>query len=69
MFLEFTARMIAALIERNLRNKMVEKRIGLLCSVPEGRAPKTPTADPLTPVQSQILQLLEIPTPVYGPGN
>jgi hypothetical protein len=26
-------------------------------------------ADPLTPVQSQILQLLSIPTAVYGPGK
>jgi transposase len=95
MFLEFIAQIIAALIERDLRKKMVEKKIELLCSLPEGRASKTPTieqvlrlfenqnkhalydgdrlikqfADPLTPVQSQILQLLEIPTAVYGPGN
>ena len=26
-------------------------------------------ADPLTPVQSQILQLREIPTAIYGPGR
>jgi len=26
-------------------------------------------ADPLTPVQSQILQLLRIPTTIYGPGR
>src|SRR5262249_48248166 len=26
-------------------------------------------ADPLTPVQSQILQLLSIPTAAYGPGK
>ncbi|MBA0087284.1 MAG: hypothetical protein HRJ53_20050 [Acidobacteria bacterium Pan2503] len=95
MFLEFIAQIIAALIERALRKKMAEKRIELLCSLPEGRASKTPTieqvlrlfenqnkhalydgdrlikqfADPLTPVQSQILQLLEIPTAVYGPGK
>jgi transposase len=95
MFLEFVAQIIAALIERDLRKKMVEKKIELLCSLPEGRASKTPTieqvlrlfenqskhalydgdrlvkqfADPLTPVQSQILQLLEIPTAVYGPGK
>ena len=95
MFLEFIAQIIAALIERDLRKKMVEKKIELLCSLPEGRASKTPTieqvlrlfenqnkhalydgdrlvkqfADPLTPVQSQILQLLEIPTAVYSPGK
>src|SRR5215472_11651747 len=95
MFLEFIAQIIAALIERDLRKKMVEKKIELLCSLPEGRASKTPTieqvlrlfenqskhalydgdrlvkqfADPLTPVQSQILQLLEIPTAVYGTGK
>ena len=95
MFLEFIAQMIAALVERDLRKKMVEKKVELICSLPEGRASKTPTieqllrlfenqnkhvlydgdrlikqfADPLTPVQSQILQLLEIPTAVYGPGK
>jgi transposase len=95
MFLEFIAQMIAALIERDLRQKMAEKKIELLCSLPEGRASKTPTieqvlrlfenqnkhalydgdrlikqfADSLTPVQSQILQLLSIPTAVYGPGK
>ena len=95
MFLEFIAQMIAALIERAVRQKMVEKKIDLLCSLPEGRASKTPTieqvlrlfenqskhalydggrlvkqfADPLTPVQSQILQLLSIPTAVYGLGK
>jgi len=95
MFLEFIAQMVAALIERELRHKMTEKKIDLLCSLPEGRASKTPTidqvlrlfenqnkhalydgdrlikqfADPLTPVQSQILQLLSIPTAVYGPGK
>jgi len=95
MFLEFIAQIVAALIERALRKKMIEKNIELLCSLPEGRASKTPTieqvlrlfenqnkhalydgdrlikqfADPLTLVQSQILQLLEIPTAVYGPGK
>lgn len=95
MFLEFIAQMVAALIERELRHKMTEKKIDLLCSLPEGRGSKTPTidqvlrlfenqnkhalydgdrlikqfADPLTPVQSQILQLLSIPTAVYGPGK
>ncbi len=95
MFLEFIAQMVAALIERALRQKMVENKIEILCSLPEGRASKTPTieqvlrlfenqskhalydgdrpirqfADPLTPVQSQILQLLSIPTAVYDPGK
>jgi transposase len=95
MFLEFVAQMVAALIERALRQKMTEKKIDLLCSLPEGRASKTPTieqvlrlfehqtkhalydgdrlikqfADPLTPVQSQILQLLSIPSAAYGPGK
>jgi transposase len=95
MFLEFIAQMVAALIERALRQRMVEKKIELLFSLPEGRASKTPTieqvlrlfenqnkhalydgdllikefADPLTEVQSQILQLLEIPTAIYRPGK
>ena len=95
MFLEFLGQMVAALIERELRQKMVKNNVDLLCSLPEGRASKTPTidqvlrlfenqnkhalydgdrlirqfADPLTPVQSQILQLLSIPTAVYGPGK
>jgi len=95
MFLEFLGQMVAALIERELRQKMVENNIDLLCSLPEGRPSKTPTidqilrlfenqtkhalyegdrlikqfADPLTPVQSQILQLLSIPTAAYGPGK
>jgi transposase len=95
MFLEFVTQMVAALIERELRHKMTEKKVDLLCSLPEGRASKTPTieqvlrlfenqnkhalydgdrlikqfADPLTPVQSKILQLLSIPTAVYGPGK
>lgn len=95
MFLEFLGQMAAALIERELRQKMVENNIDLLCSLPEGRPSKTPTidqvlrifenqnkhalyegdrlirqfADPLTPVQSQILQLLSIPTAVYGPAK
>jgi transposase len=95
MFLEFLGQMVAALIERELRQTMVEHNVDLLCSLPEGRASKTPTidqvlrlfenqnkhalydgdrlikqfADPLTPVQSQILQLLSIPTAAYGPGK
>jgi transposase len=95
MFLEFIAQMVAALIERDLRRKMVESKVDLLCSLPEGRASKTPTieqvlrlfenqnkhalydgdrlikqfSEPLTPVQSQILQLLSIPATIYGPGE
>lgn len=95
MFLEFIAQIVAALIERTLRQKMLEKNIDLLCSLPEGRASKTPTieqilrlfehqtkhalydgdrlvkqfADPLTPVQAQILDLLSISPAVYGPGT
>jgi transposase len=95
MFLEFLGQMVAALIERELRQKMIEHNVDLLCSLPEGRASKTPTidqvlrlfenqnkhalyegdrlirqfADPLTPVQSQILQLLSIPTAAYDPGK
>jgi transposase len=95
MFLEFIAQMVAALIERALRQKMAEKKIELIFSLPEGRPSKTPTieqvlrlfenqnkhalyegerliqkfADPLTPVQSQILELLSISTAAYGPGR
>jgi transposase len=95
MFLEFLGQMLAALIERELRQRMVENNVDLLCSLPEGRPSKTPTidqvlrlfenqnkhalydggrmikqfADPLTPVQSQILQLLSIPTAAYDPGK
>jgi hypothetical protein len=52
MFLEFIAHMVAALIERALRQKMIEREIDLLCSLPEGRASKTPTID-------QVLRLFE----------
>ena len=95
MFLAFIAQMVAALNRTGLAAKMAEKKIALLCSLPEGRPSKTPTieqilrvfenqakhalydgdrlikqfADPLTTVQSQILQLLSIPTAVYGPGK
>lgn len=95
MFLEFLGQMVAALIERELRQKMLANNVDLLCSLPEGRPSKTPTidqvlrlfenqnkhalyegdrlirqfADPLTPVQSQILQLLSIPTAAYSPGK
>ena len=95
MFLEFIAQMVAALIERALRQRMTDRKIELLFSLPEGRASKTPTieqvlrlfenqnkhalydgktlvkefADPLSEVQSQILNLLEIPTAIYRPGK
>src|SRR5215831_11660972 len=55
MFLEFLGQMVAALIERELRQKMVENNIDLLCSLPEGRPSKTPTID-------QVLRLLRIKT-------
>jgi transposase len=95
MFVEFLAQMVAALIERALRQRMVEKKITHLFSLPERRASKTPTieqvlrlfehqgkhhlydgdrlvqqfAEPLTSVQTQILQLLSIPSDVYGPAK
>src|SRR5215470_4338684 len=92
MFLEFLAQMVAALIERELRQRMAESKIDELFSLPEGRASKTPTIDqllrlfehqsrqslyegghlvqqfakPLTPVQTQILELLSINSTVYA---
>jgi hypothetical protein len=56
MFLEFIAQMVAALIERALRRKMAEKKIALLCSLPEGRPSKTPT------IEQVLLRLLRIKT-------
>jgi hypothetical protein len=38
--------------ERTLRQTMAEKNIGLICSLPEGRASKTPTIE-------QVLRLFE----------
>ena len=52
MFLEFLAQMVAALVERELRLQMAEKKIGQLPSLPEGRASKTPTIE-------QVLRLFE----------
>ena len=52
MFLENKAHIVAALIERALRQKMAERNIGLICSLPEGRASKTPTIE-------QVLRLFE----------
>jgi transposase len=95
MFVEFLAQMVAALIERELRQRMVEKKITHLFSLPERRASMTPTieqvlrlfehqgkhhlydgdqlvqqfAEPLTSVQTQILQLLSISSDAYGPAK
>ena len=52
MFLEFIGQMLAALIERDLRQGMVAKKIDELFSLPEGRASKTPTIE-------QVLRLFE----------
>ncbi len=86
MFVEYLAQMVAALIERELRNEMANKKIDWLESLPEGRNSKTPTfehllrlfenrhrhelleknrpvkvfTEPLTKVQDQILNLLQV---------
>ena len=52
MFVEYLAQMVAALIERELRNEMVNKKIDILESLPEGRPSKTPTFE-------QLLRLFE----------
>jgi transposase len=52
MFLEFIAQIVAALIQRALWQKMVEEKIEILRSLPEGRASKTPTIE-------QVLRLFE----------
>jgi hypothetical protein len=52
MFVEFLAQMVAALIERELRQRMVEKQITHLFSLPERRASTTPTIE-------QVLRLFE----------
>lgn len=91
MFVEYLAQMVAALIERELRNEMANKKIDLLESLPEGRPSKTPTfeqllrlfenrhrhellekdrpvkifAEPLTTVQDQVLNLLQVPRTKY----
>jgi transposase len=93
MFVEYLAQMVAALIERQLRQAMQSQQIKLLQSLPEGRPSQTPTieqllrlfenrdrhelydrdrivksfAEPLSPVQSQILNLLKIDPTVYLP--
>jgi transposase len=45
MFLEFLGQMVAALVERELRQKMVENNVDLLCSLPEGRPSKCKKLD------------------------
>jgi len=52
MFLEYIGQMLAALVERDLRQGMVAKNIDELLSLPEGRASKTPTIE-------QVLRLFE----------
>lgn len=52
MFLEYLAQMVAALIERELRQKMLENKITHLFTLPEGRPSKTPTIE-------QVLRLFE----------
>lgn len=52
MFVEYLAQMVAALIERELRNEMMKKDITLLESLPEGRRSETPTFE-------QLLRLFE----------
>jgi transposase len=93
MFVEYLAQMVAALVERELRQAMQNQKVKLLQSLPEGRPSQTPTfeqllrlfenrdrhelyekdrivkrfAEPLSPVQSQILNLLKIDTTAYLP--
>lgn len=88
MFIYFIAQLLSSLIERSMRNAMVEAGITQLALLPEGRPTKTPTishifdifqhrarhhlmhgdlavktfAEPLTPEQTQVLQLLKVPT-------
>ena len=52
MFLEYIGQMLAALVERDLRQGMAAKTIDELFSLPEGRASKTPTIE-------QVLRLFE----------
>jgi transposase len=93
MFIEYLAQMVAALIERELRQTMQSQNVKLLQSLPEGRPSQTPTfeqllrlfenrdrhelyekdqiiklfAEPLTPVQSQILNFLKVDSTAYIP--
>jgi len=52
MFVEYLAQMTAALIERELRHEMENKKVELLNSLPEGRPSRTPTIE-------QVLRLFE----------
>ena len=93
MFVDYLAQMVAALIERELRQAMLSKNINLLHSLPESRPSQTPTfeqllrlfenrqrhelyekdlaiksfAEPLSTVQAQILNLLDVPSAMYLP--
>lgn len=93
MFIEYLAQMVAALIERELRQTMQSQNVKLLQSLPEGRPSQTPTfeqllrlfenrdwhelyekdqiiksfAEPLSPVQTQILNLLKVAPTAYVP--
>ena len=75
MFLEFLGQMVATLIERELRQKMVKNQVLRLFenqnshALYENNRLIRQFADPLTPVQSQILQLLSISTATYAPGK
>jgi len=94
MFVAYLAQMVAALIEREVRQEMATKKIALLESLPEGRPSRTPTieqilrlfehrsrqelyensrriktfTEPLTPVQVQILSLLQVSNHAYVCG-
>lgn len=61
MFVEYLAQMIAALIEREMREQMKKKKIKLLASLPEGRPSQTPTFEQLLRLfeQSQKHELLQ----------
>jgi len=52
MFVEYLAQMVAALIERDLRNSMGKKKIEILNSLPESRPSRTPTIE-------QIIRLFD----------
>ena len=52
MFVEYLAQMVAALIERDIRNAMGKKKIEILNSLPESRPSRTPTIE-------QIIRLFD----------
>jgi transposase len=92
MFICFIAQLVAALIERALRQNMVRRRIKAIPILPEGRHSKTPSyaqvldtfalrakhelyendlllksfVDPLSEIQSTVLDLLDMDAAVYG---